>query len=464
MLQAVYLITKDEGAGMLYKSTRCAVENINFKEAVMMGLAKDGGLIVPQNIPKIDIGLLGKDFRSIAFEVFKLYINDIDDETLFGLIEKSYTKFDSKDITPIVEFDDLYILELFHGPTFAFKDIALQFLGNLFEHILREKNQTLNILGATSGDTGSAAIYGLKEKKNIRTFILYPNNGISKIQELQMCDLEDENVFPIAIDGTFDDCQGLIKEIFKDSVFKAKYHLGSINSINFARILAQLVYYFYSFVNLNKENMSFSVPTGNFGDIFAGYLAKMMGLPIDKLILATNDNDILYRFVNFGEYSKKNVKKTISPSMDIQVASNFERYIYYLYDEDCLSVRKLMSKFDKEGSLDFKDKLEKIKSDFCAYRVSDGEILQTIAEFYKKYNYIIDPHTACGVKSAWEEGKKAVCLATAHPAKFSEVMVRAIEKEMPMPDSLAKLSQKKRKFRLKNNIDAVKELIKEYAL
>lgn len=448
---------------MLYKSTRCGIDGINFKDAVMMGLAKDGGLIVPESIPKLlPQSLTKKDFKSIAFEIFRLYIKDISEQDLLELIEKAYANFDDKEITPIKHFDKLYILELFHGPTYAFKDIALQFLGNLFEYILKQRNQHLNVLGATSGDTGSAAIYGLKGKQNVKTFILYPNNGISPIQELQMCDIDDNNVFPIALDGTFDDCQFIIKEIFKDSAFKEKYSLGSINSINFARILAQIVYYYYAFLNIEK-NIAFSVPTGNFGDIFAGFLAKKMGLPIKKLILATNENDILYRFVNFGEYSKQGVKKTLSPSMDIQIASNFERYLYYLHDQDCHKVRKLMQEFDKNGKLIFREKMDDVKKDFNAYKVNDKEILQTIKNFYDKYNYIIDPHTACGVKAALYEEDETVCLATAHPAKFTQAIKKALGFEAPLPTNLAKLSIKKRKFEQENSVEAIKRFIEKHA-
>ncbi|WP_291492793.1 threonine synthase [Desulfurella sp.] len=444
---------------MFYKSTRCGVDKISFKDAIMMGLATDGGLIVPEYVPKLSPQDLKKqDFKSIAFEIFKLYIGDIREDKIYELIDKSYSAFDDSEITPLKQFDDLYILELFHGPTYAFKDIALQFLGNLFEYILDESNQTLNVLGATSGDTGSAAIYGLKGKKNVKVFILYPKNGVSPTQELQMCDIEDENVFPIAINGTFDDCQNIIKEIFKDNAFKEKYHLGSINSINFARILAQIVYYYYAFLKVG-ENVLFSVPTGNFGDIFAGYLAKLMGLPVEKLILATNENDVLYRFVRFGDYSKQNVKKTLSPSMDIQLASNFERYIYYLYNQDCNKVKDLMSQLNKNGKLIFTDKLSQIQNEFSSYRVSDLMILQTIKDFYEKYNYIIDPHTACGVKAAFSEGKQAVCLATAHPAKFSEVIKDALGFKIDLPEKLAKLKTKKRNFEQENSIKAIKHFI-----
>ncbi len=448
---------------MLYKSTRCGVEKISFKDAVMMGLAPDGGLIVPEFIPKLlPQELIKKDFKSIAFEIFKQYISDIEEKDIFELIEKSYNAFDNPEITPLKHFDNLYILELFHGPTYAFKDIALQFLGNLFEYILSKNNQTLNILGATSGDTGSAAIYGLKGKSNVKVFILYPNNAISPIQELQMCDIDDKNVFPIAVNGSFDDCQYIIKEIFKDIAFKEKYFLGSINSINFARILAQITYYYYAYTKINHA-ITFSVPTGNFGDIFAGYLALAMGLPIEKLILATNENDILYRFVKFGDYSKQSVKKTLSPSMDIQVASNFERYLYYLYNQDCQKVKDLMKKLERKGSIEFKEDIEKINKDFIAHRVGNGEILQTIKYFYESYNYIVDPHTACGVKAALNESRESVCLSTAHPAKFVDAIEQAMGKKPDLPAGLSKLSTIKRKFVEDNSVEAIKHFIQQHA-
>ena len=336
----------------------------------------------------------------------------------------------------MVKKGDLFILELFHGPTLAFKDVALQFLGNVFEYILKKTGGWMNIVGATSGDTGSAAIYGVRGKERINIFILHPYKRVSPIQELQMTTVTDPNVFNLAIRGTFDDGQAIVKTIFNDIPFKDKYHLGAVNSINWARILAQVVYYVYAWLTLNRESnagvMDFSVPTGNFGDIFAGYIARRM-LPegcIRKLILATNENNLLTRFVNRGDYSVSKVVPTSSPSMDIQVASNFERYLFYLYDCDPDRTRKDFEQFAQSGRLSFGDDLLKtIQSDFASKSVSENETIETIKQFYREHDYLLDPHTAVGVNAAenCRSGNiPVVCLATAHPAKFGSAVLKAI--------------------------------------
>ena len=450
---------------MKYKSTRGGVGGLTFTEAFLMGLATDGGLIVPDNIPIVDLDRL-KDlnYKELAFEIFKLFIDDIDEGSIKDLIEKSYSTFDTEEITPVVRKNGVYILELFHGPTFAFKDVALQFLGNLFEYVLKERGTYVNVLGATSGDTGSAAIYGLKGRENINIFILHPHNKVSRIQKLQMTTVEDRNVYNIAIKGTFDDCQAIVKSIFGDVEFKERYHLAAVNSINWARILAQIVYYFYAYLKTQVDELYFSVPTGNFGDIFAGYVAKRMGLPIDKLILATNSNDILYRFVNFGDYSRGEVVKTLSPSMDIQIASNFERYLYYLYDGDCEKVKVSMERFQKDGSLKFSpDVLKKVREDFDSFRVSEKDTLNTIKTFHDETGYIIDPHTACGVFAAKRSGyRNVVCLATAHPAKFPEAIYEAIGRYPEAPEAIKKLEGKKQRLKvLDNSVDEVKRFIEK---
>ncbi len=450
---------------MKYKSTRGGVGGLTFTEAFLMGLATDGGLIVPDNIPIVDLDRL-KDlnYKELAFEIFKLFIDDIDEGSIKDLIEKSYSTFDTEEITPVVRKNGVYILELFHGPTFAFKDVALQFLGNLFEYVLKERGTYVNVLGATSGDTGSAAIYGLKGRENINIFILHPHNKVSRIQKLQMTTVEDRNVYNIAIKGTFDDCQAIVKSIFGDVEFKDRYHLAAVNSINWARILAQIVYYFYAYLKTQVDELYFSVPTGNFGDIFAGYVAKRMGLPIKKLILATNSNDILYRFVNFGDYSKGEVVKTLSPSMDIQIASNFERYLYYLYDGDCEKVKVNMERFQKDGSLKFPlDVLKKVREDFDSFRVSEKDTLNTIKTFHDETGYIIDPHTACGVFAAKRSGyRNVVCLATAHPAKFPEAIYEAIGRYPEAPEAIKKLEGKKQRLKvLDNSVDEVKRFIEK---
>ncbi len=453
---------------MKYKSTRGGVRGLSFTEAFLMGLATDGGLIVPEKIPKLDLASLKNlDYKNLAFEIFKLFIDDIPYNDLKDLVYRSYSAFDTEEITPVVKKDGVYILELFHGPTFAFKDVALQFLGNLFEYVLKNRNTYVNVLGATSGDTGSAAIYGLKGKENVNIFILHPYGKVSKTQELQMATVEDKNVYNIAIKGTFDDCQAIVKAIFNDLGFKERYHLGAVNSINWARVLAQIVYYFYAYFKTQVGELYFSVPTGNFGDIFAGYMAKIMGLPIKKLILATNSNDILYRFVNYGDYSKGEVIKTISPSMDIQVASNFERYLYYLFDGNSNMVKDLMIRFSREGKLSFDETvLRKVGKDFVSFNSLEQSTKDTIKLFYERTGYILDPHTACGVYAAWQTGYgDIVCLATAHPAKFPESIFESIGIYPDIPEAIKVLETKEKRLSvLGNSAKEVKKFMEKVLL
>ena len=450
---------------MKYKSTRGKVSGLGFTEAFLMGLATDGGLIIPEKIPTVELEKLKNlAYKELAFEIFSLFIDDIDKQDIKNLIEKSYSTFDTDEITPIVKKDGVYILELFHGPTFAFKDIALQFLGNLFEYVLDKTGSNINILGATSGDTGSAAIYGLKGKKNVNIFILHPHGKVSPIQEMQMTTVEDENVYNIAIEGTFDDCQYIVKSIFNDLEFKSKYNLGAVNSINWARILAQIVYYFYAYFKSGVDELYFSVPTGNFGDIFAGYIAKKMGLPIKKLILATNSNDILYRFVRNGDYSVGEVQNTLSPSMDIQVSSNFERYLYYLMEEDGAKVKNLMEDFEKNKKLEFdKETMDVVHTVFESYAVDTENTLKTIKDFYDDTGYIFDPHTAAGVYAAKQYGKDGtICLSTAHPAKFPDAIKSAIGKEPKEPEAISNLRGKQQRMTLlENNKEEVQSFMEE---
>ncbi|HCW92948.1 MAG TPA: threonine synthase [Flexistipes sinusarabici] len=461
---------------MKYKSTRGGVQGISFKDAVMMGLAEDGGLLVPENLPAADIGYLHscacKSYESLAFEIFKLFADDIEEETLWEIVKESYTNFDSGEIVPVVHKDGIYVAELFHGPTYAFKDIALQFLGNLFEHILKERSEKMNILGATSGDTGSAAIYGVKGKDNINIFILHPSGKVSPVQELQMTTVKSENVFNIAVKGSFDDCQAIVKNLFSDLEFKSKYNLGAVNSINWARILAQIVYYFYIYFRICDEksnggkNLRFVVPTGNFGNILAGFYARRMGLPIDKLVLATNENNILHRMISYGDYSVKDVVQTYSPSMDIQLSSNLERYLYYLYEEDSETLDKKMKELNDEKRIHFtEEEINKISSVFLSQESSNEETLSTIRNFYNSTQYILDPHTACGVKAAENFMAKDnciyVCLATAHPAKFPDAVYKAIGKYPERPEGICKLNDlEKQSYVLNNNTDEVKYFIK----
>lgn len=458
---------------MRYKSTRGDVKGISFKETVLMGLANDGGLIIPEKIPSISVNELKKlknlNYKDLALNIMSYFIDDIDKNVLKNLIDKSYSTFDTDEVIPVKRFgDNLFIAEIFHGPTYAFKDIALQFLGNLFEYILSENNSRMNILGATSGDTGSAAIYGFKGKKDINVFILHPHGRVSTIQELQMTTVTDKNVYNLAIEGTFDDCQYIVKSIFNDLEFKQKYSLGAINSINWSRVLAQVVYYFYTYLKVVDEwsEVYFTVPTGNFGNIFAGFIAKKMGLPIKKLILATNENNILTRFVNNGDYSLTEVVETYSPSMDIQIASNLERYLYFLLNGNSEELVKRMKIFEKTKRLQFTDEeVKTIQQDFTSFSTSNEETIKVIADFYQKYNYILDPHTACGVNATMHFNDNLsifINLATAHPAKFQDAIYKAISRYPDEPDRIKILRDKPKRFtKLSNSIEEVKDFIRK---
>ncbi len=461
---------------MKYISTRGNIEPVSFKDAVMMGLATDGGLILPERIPLIDRATLKSweqlSYRDLACAVISLFADDIPFEDLKRLIYSSYDSFDHPEITPLVKENGIYILELFHGPTLAFKDVALQLLGNIFEYLLKERKQKMNIVGATSGDTGSAAIYGVRGKENISIFILHPHGKTSPVQALQMTTVLDANVHNLAVQGTFDDCQNIVKALFNDLPFKEKYSLGAVNSINWARVLAQIVYYFYAYLRVAAgcdKKVIFSVPTGNFGDIFAGYVAKRMGLPIKKLLLATNENNILTRFINNGDYSIGGVVQTVSPSMDIQVASNFERYLYYLYNEDPARVRESFAVFAETGRMEFSpEERARVLEDFSSQSVTQKETLATISAFHKEHCYLLDPHTAVGVKAALDalpNDAPLICLATAHPAKFGEAVTIATGQEPPRPAALAGIEKLPSRCDVKEaDLEAIRNFIVEKAI
>jgi len=441
-----------------------------------MGLASDGGLLLPKDIPVFSPAqmdaLTTLSYNELAYTIFARFIDDdIPAADLRALIAKSYSSFAATEIVPLKKVGEFYIQELFHGPTLAFKDIALQFLGNLFEYLLRREKNHLNILGATSGDTGSAAIHGLRGKENINIFILYPYGKVSPVQEKQMTSVLDDNVFNLAIEGNFDDGQRIVKELFADLEFKQRYHLGAVNSINWARIMAQIVYYFSAWTQLSaKDRNDFTVvvPTGNFGNIFAGWVAKQMGLPIKKLILATNANDILYRFITSGSYQVDQVVSTLSPSMDIQRASNFERYLYFLVNRDPEVLKKMMSDFTGFGKLKISaEQFEFLRRDFAASRVDDAMTLATIKQVWQEKGYILDPHTATGVCAArqyLESGQTSsgiVCLATAHPAKFPDAVKNAIGKMPPSPASIASLDELPCRY---NRVAAETDVVKNYVM
>ncbi|MDD2456321.1 MAG: threonine synthase [Kiritimatiellae bacterium] len=429
-----------------YVSTRGGVEPLTFKEAVMSGLARDGGLLMPERVPSA-AGELERwrklPYADLAFEVMRLFADDIGASDLRGLVEKSYGVFRHPEVTPTVPVGPVHVLELFHGPTLAFKDVALQFLGNLFEHILSEAGGFMNIVAATSGDTGSAAIHGVRGRGRMRIFVMHPRGRVSPVQELQMTTVTDANVHNLAVEGTFDDCQNIVKDLFNDLAFRDECGLGAVNSINWARVLAQIVYYFYAaFRVMDKtgaDKVSFTVPTGNFGDVFAGYMACRMGLPVERLVLATNENDILARYFNTGEYRTGAVAATLSPSMDIQVASNFERYLYCLAEADPRQVKQWMGSLKSAGSITTPGACHGC---MAAGRGDTAETLFTIREFWERHNYLLDPHSAVGVAVGarfLKESVPMICLATAHPAKFGEAILRATGQDLarhPLIDKL----------------------------
>jgi len=425
---------------MNYISTRGGTGAQGFQEAVMTGLARDGGLLLPSHIP--DVSSLLSQWQSLSYpdlavEIMRLYA-DIPEADLRDIVTRSYATFRHPDIAPVRSVGDIHILELFHGPTLAFKDIALQFLGNTFEYVLKKSRRELNILAATSGDTGSAAICGVRGRDRIRIFVMHPKGRVSPLQERQMTTVLEGNVFNIAVEGTFDDCQRIMKTIFSDLAFKDRHSLGTVNSINWARVLAQIVYYFFAAFRVMRltgaREVQFSVPTGNFGDIFAGYMAARMGLPIRRLILATNENDILSRFFKSGSYSGGPVHATISPSMDIQVASNFERYLYYRLGSDPAAVRESMKQFEASGRLVVLPQVNGRMDDLIVAGIgTTDQTLTTIREFHKQYGYLLDPHSAVGVHVAKPyllPDAPMICLATAHPAKFGRAIQDATGKDL----------------------------------
>lgn len=415
---------------MKFISTRGQTDALGFSDAVATGLAPDGGLFLPEQLPQFSADELkafeGLSYPALCSAFFRKFATDIDDTTFDGIVERSYTKFDNPDIAPLVPLsDDLQVLELFHGPTLAFKDFALQLLGNLYEHQCAERNQSINVLGATSGDTGAAAIHGLLGKPGTAIFILYPDGRVAPLQERQMACTEADNVYAMAIEGSFDDAQTALKEIFADQDYRLKHRLSAVNSINLARVLAQCVYYLSAWLRLSsdrQDNVEFVVPTGNFGNVLAGWMLQKMGVPIRSFKVATNQNDILYRLFTSGVYQVDRVVPSLAPSMDIQVSSNFERFLYYNLGRDPARVREVMTTFKETGIYQFVD----FDTDtFSASRCSDGQIPAIIKSVHQKYGYVVDPHTACAF-AGLDSNRLSVVLATAHPAKFPETIQSAI--------------------------------------
>ena len=466
---------------MKYISTRGASPALSFEDVVLQGLATDGGLYVPEFLPKFDSAKIsqmrGMSYEEIFFEVTEHFVGgEIDSETYKKIIAKSYQNFSHSAIAPLKQLSkNEFLLELFHGPTLAFKDFALQFLGNLLDYLLQKRGEKIVIIGATSGDTGSAAIQGCKACAKASIFIIHPHNRVSEVQRKQMTTVLADNVFNIALEGNFDDCQGMVKKMFGDQEFLKGKRMVAVNSINFARIMAQIVYYFYaaSRLGVNDQNpISFSVPTGNFGDIYAGYLAKKMGLNIKKLIIATNSNDILHRFLQSNDYSRAGAIDTISPSMNIQVSSNFERLLFDAYKEQKSEEKlaELMKEFERTGMLKAdREALQNIKKDFDSYSFDDKKTSQTIKEVFAKTSEVLDPHTAIGVAASNEfvnnksyDGELVVTLATAHPAKFPESVVEATGKNPELPSFLKDLFSRQERMEVTHNsVESVKKIISQ---
>ncbi|GMH48745.1 hypothetical protein TrVE_jg7957 [Triparma verrucosa] len=465
-----------------YSSTRGSPgqRSISFSKVVMSGLAHDKGLFVPDEIPKVDMSEV-ETWRSLSYadmstELLSKYIgsDEIPKEDLRRIITTAMSAFRHEEVTPVIKVGGHYVLELFHGPTFAFKDVALQMLGGFFEYFLKKgmNGGRLAVLGATSGDTGSAAIAGLRGKEGVDCVILYPKGRVSEIQERQMTTIMDPNIHCVAVEGTFDDCQDIVKASFGNKEFREDVKLGAVNSINWARVLAQQTYYFWTYLRVTDDasvppgaKVNFSVPTGNFGDILAGYYAKRMGLPVGELTVATNENDILHRFFTKGEYHRRNINKTISPSMDICVSSNFERYLYHLLDQDAVELKNLMTAFEDTGRLTITGaRLKRAKQDFSSARADTDETVAVIKQYHVDHDYMLCPHTAVGVSALHQNNSVdmlSVALATAHEAKFPAAVSMAVSPLPTPPPQLAKLkSMKTRSQTCPCDAKAVQDFVK----
>ncbi len=441
---------------MDYVSTRNNKKNFSFEDVFLKGLAPDGGLFVPKKIPLYSSEEMSElrnfSYKELANKIIFDYCGlRFNKNEIENLINDSYKNFSTDDVVKIIKIKNINLLELFHGPTLAFKDIALQVIGNMYEKILKKNDMNINIVVATSGDTGAAAINALSDRKNIKIFVLHPFKKISEVQRRFMTTVDSKNVFNIAVDGNFDDCQKLVKSMFADKNFSNSIKMSGVNSINWSRIVFQIVYYFFSYFRITKkdEKINYVVPTGNFGDIYAGYIAKKMGLPINKLVIATNKNDILKRAVNTGLYKPQKVQHTISPSMDIQVASNFERLVFDVYSCDSDKILKLMKNFSEKNEIQIdKKELAQIRESFLSESLNDEETRLIIKRIYKNEKKLIDPHTAIGIGVA-EKIKlqeNTVILSTAHPAKFSEVVFNETGVKPELPENLKNILTKKEKY------------------
>ena len=458
---------------MEYVSTRGSAPRLGFRGVLMAGLAGDSGLYVPATWPQVSretiAGFRGRPYPDVAFDVVRLFVDgEISDDDLREMCRAAYATFADPRIVPLRQLaPDRYVLELFHGPTLAFKDVAMQLLARMVEHVLADTGERTTILGATSGDTGAAAIEAFRDRDNIDVFILFPEGRVSPFQQRQMTTTGAANVQPIAVRGTFDDCQALVKQLFGDAALRSERSLAGVNSINWARIVGQIVYYFTAAAELGapERAVSFTVPTGNFGDIFAGYAAKRMGLPIDKLVIATNVNDILARTLESGRYDLRRVTATTSPSMDIQVSSNFERLLFEAYGRDATAVRSLMAALNRDGSFAIAPApLAAIRRDFAAGRADEPEVAAAMAGTWRATGFLPDPHTAVGLAVAdrfARAGTPMVSLATAHPAKFSAAVEAATGEKPELPQSFTDILTKTEHYvTVANDVAAVQRLIR----
>lgn len=459
---------------MKYISTRGQAPALSFGDVLLAGLASDGGLYVPEQLPKYSTEEIASwaslSYQELAFKVMWPFVEgEIPAEEFKRMIDEAYAGFNHSAVAPMVQTDNNeWVLELFRGPTLAFKDFALQLLGRLMDYVLGQRGEKLVILGATSGDTGSAAIEGCRHSEHLDIFILHPYQRVSEVQRRQMTTVIDNNVFNIAVKGNFDDCQGMVKSSFADQSFLKGAKLGAVNSINWARIMAQIVYYFSSALAVGgpHRKVSFSVPTGNFGDIFAGYLAKQMGLPIDQLVVATNQNDILHRTIATNDMSRQALNVTLSPSMDIMVSSNFERLLFDAHGRDSAELADLMARFNA-GDVTLNDGAWKyVKENFDSYKVDDARTCEVIAEVFNSTQYLLDPHTAIGLEAArqcWKDKSvPMITLATAHPVKFPEAVEKAGCQSPSLPEHMKDLFEREEAYEvIDNDLAAVQGFVAE---
>ena len=462
---------------MRYISTRGKAPALNFEDVLLAGLASDGGLYVPENLPRFTVEEIASwadlPYHELAFRVMRPFVAGcIDDADFKAIVKDTYSVFEHSAVAPLRQLDsNEWVLELFHGPTLAFKDFALQLLGRLLDHFLSKRNERVVIMGATSGDTGSAAIEGCRRCENVDIFILHPHQRVSEVQRRQMTSALSDNIHNIAIEGNFDDCQEMVKASFADQSFLKGIRLVAVNSINWARIMAQIVYYFHAAIQLGgpQRSIAFSVPTGNFGDIFAGYLARNMGLPINQLIVATNRNDILHRFMSGNRYNKDALHPTLSPSMDIMVSSNFERLLFDMHGRDGAKVTQLMDHFRATGEMSVEDeRWTETRKLFDSLAVDDEQTCATIAKVYKDTGELLDPHTAIGVHAARECRRSLatpmVTLGTAHPVKFPEAVQKAVPSASPvLPMHMADLFEREERCTvLANDLAVVQDFVSKH--